>query len=116
MNYKSLGVNTNKYLSHHINIRYAKDMLKGTFISLAHSGVLHQNNFHPLTCIIIYNSVVLLKALHVYGCENWFDLTKCEILSQERANRFCVKHMQINVFLNRLTSFTRPVSYEFPCG
>ena len=47
---------------------------------------------HPLTCIKIYNSVVLPKAL--YGCENWFDLTESEILSLERAHRFCVKHMQ----------------------
>ena len=91
-NYKHLGVNTNKYLSHTINIKDATDRLKGTFLSLVHSGVLHQDNLHPLTCIKIYNSVVLPKAL--YGCENWFDLTESEILSLERAHRFCVKHMQ----------------------
>ena len=65
---------------------------KGTFLSLVHSGVLHQDNLHPLTCIKIYNFVVLPKAL--YGCENWFDLTESEILSLERTHRFCVKHMQ----------------------
>ena len=41
-NYKHLGVNTNKYLSHTINIKDATDRLKGTFLSLVHSGVLHQ--------------------------------------------------------------------------
>ena len=91
-NYKHLSVNTNKYLSHTINIKDATDRLKGTFLSLVHSGVLHQDNLNQLTCIKIYNSVVLPKAL--CGCENWFDLTESEILSLERAHRFCVKHMQ----------------------
>ena len=48
-NYKHLGVNTNKYLSHTIYIKDATDRLKGTFLSLVHNGVLHQDNLHPLT-------------------------------------------------------------------
>ena len=81
-NYKHLGVNTNKYLSHMINIKDATDRLKGIFLSLVQSGVLHKDNLHPFTCMKIYNSVVLPKAL--YGCENWFDLTGSEILAVTR--------------------------------
>ena len=43
-NYKHLCVNTNKYK---ISIKDATDRLKGTFLSLVHSGVLH----HSHTCI-----------------------------------------------------------------
>ena len=75
-------ISTNKYLSHTINIKDATDRSKGTFLSLIQSGVLHQDNLHPLTCMKIYNSVVLPKAL--YGCENWFDLTESEILAVTR--------------------------------
>ena len=91
-NHKHLGIDTNKYLSHKIYIKDATDRLKGTFLSLVHSGVLYQDNLYPLTCIKLYNAVVLPKAL--YGCENWFDITECVILLLERAHRFCVKHMQ----------------------
>ena len=80
-NYKHLGVNINKYFSHKIIIKHATDRLKGTFLSLVHSGVLHQDNLHPLTGIKIYIAVVLSKAL--YGCEKWFDLMECEILLLE---------------------------------
>ena len=72
--------------------RRQKVLLWSKGLRFEERGVLHQDNLHPLTCIKIYYSVVLPKAL--YGCENWFDLTESELLSLERAHRFCVKHMQ----------------------
>ena len=47
---------------------------------------------HPLTCKTIYKSIVLPKALK--GCENWDILSDTDLLTLERAHRFCVKHMQ----------------------
>ena len=52
----------------------------------------YEDSLHPLTCKKIYNAVVLPKAL--YGCENWSALTSAELLTLERAHRFCIKRMQ----------------------
>ena len=87
-----LGVNNNKYLNNKISIQDATHKLKGTFLSLVNSGILNHGALHPLTCKTIYKSIVLPKAL--YGCENWDNLNDTELLSLERAHRFCVKHMQ----------------------
>ena len=91
-NYKHLGVINNKYLSFKPNIKDATDKLKGTFFSLINSGIFYDDLFHPLTCKKIYNAVVIPKAL--YGCENWSALTSAELLTLERAHRFCIKRMQ----------------------
>ena len=91
-NYKHLGVNNNKYLSNKISIQDATHKLKGTFLSLVNSDILNHGALHPLTCKTIYKSIVLPKAL--YGCENWDNLNDTELLSLERAHRFCNKHMQ----------------------
>ena len=63
-NYKHLGVNTSTYLSHTINIKDATDRLKGTFLSLVHSGVIHRcihlrvlKYIIPLSCLRRYISV-----------------------------------------------------------
>ena len=90
--YKHLGVISNKYLSIKPNIKDACDKLKSTFFSLINSGIFYGDPLHPLTCKKIYNSVVLPKAL--YGCENWSGLTSVELLTLERAHRFCIKRMQ----------------------
>ncbi|MCG8077812.1 MAG: hypothetical protein JAY75_16450 [Candidatus Thiodiazotropha taylori] len=91
-NYKHLGVFNNKYLKLEPNIKNATDKLKGTFFSLVKSGIFYQDSLHPITCKKIYNAVVLPKAL--YGCEHWNSLTPTEILTLERAHRFCIKQMQ----------------------
>ena len=74
------------------NIKDASDKLKGTFVSLANSGIIHENRLRPLSCKIIYKCIVLPKAL--YGCENWNNMTGSDVLIMERAHRFCIKHMQ----------------------
>ena len=91
-NYKHLGFNINKYLNQNISIKESCDKLKGTFFSIMHSGVFYEGTLHPITCNKIYRSVVLPKAL--YGSENWANLFDSEILTLERAHKFCVKHMQ----------------------
>ena len=91
-NYKHLGVISNKYLSLKPNIKDASDKMKSTFFSLMNSGIFYDNSLHPLTCKKIYNAVVIPKAL--YGCENWFALSSTELLTLERAHRFCIKKMQ----------------------
>ena len=47
-----------KYLSKKVNIKDATDKLKGTYFSLANSGILLQEMLHPLTCSTIYKSIV----------------------------------------------------------
>ena len=59
-------------------------------MSLANCSLFSELN--PLTCIKIYNSVVLPKAL--YGCESWSQLSVSNILHLERAQRFCIKYIQ----------------------
>ena len=56
------------------------------------SGIFYDKSLHPLTCKKFYNAVVIPKAL--YGCENWFALSSTELLTLERAHRFCIKKMQ----------------------
>ena len=90
--YRHLGVITNKYLKLKLSIKDSADKLKGTFLSLVNSGIFYDNSLHPITSRKIYNSVVLPKAL--YGCESWCPLTASNLLTLERAHRFCVKHMQ----------------------
>ena len=90
-------MNTNNYLSPKINIKNATDRLKGIFLSLV---CTQQGFFIKTICILsrakqyiaIYDSIVLANAL--YGFGNWCNLTESEILSLERAQRFCIKHMQ----------------------
>ena len=53
---------------------------------------LHGDGLNPTTSRQIYNSVVLPKAL--YGSELWSNLLPNDILSLERAHRFCIKFMQ----------------------
>ena len=91
-NYKHLGIINNKYLSKKLNIKDVTDKLKGTYFSLANSGILLQETLHPLTCITIYKSVVLPKAL--YGCEYINNITESEMVTLERSHRFCIKRMQ----------------------
>ena len=90
--YKYLGVYFSKYLSVKGNIKEASDRLKGTFVSLVNSGIVHENGLHPLSCQKIYRCIVLPKAL--YGCENWSQQTETDILTVERAHRYCIKYMQ----------------------
>ena len=110
-NYKHLGVNNNKYLNNKISIQDATHKLKGTFLSLVNSGILNHGALHPLTCKTIYKSIVLPKAL--YGCENWDNLNDTELLSLERAHRFCVKHMQ-SLNLRTRTDVTLSLLGIFP--
>ena len=91
--YKYLGTMFSKYMSlKHvkINIKDASDKLKGTFVSLVNSGIIHENGLHPLSCQKIYKCIVLPKAL--YGCENWNNMTESDVLTMERAHRFCIKY------------------------
>ena len=74
------------------NIKDTSDKLKGTFVSLANSGIIHKNGLHPLSCQKIYKCIVLPKAL--YGCENWNNMTESDVLIMERAHRFCIMYMQ----------------------
>ena len=39
-----------KYMSLKINIKDASDKLKGTFVSLVNSGIIHENGLHP--CLV----------------------------------------------------------------
>ena len=93
-NYKHLGDNNNKYLNNKISIQdeFHKLLKRYTFLSLVYSGILNHGALHPLTCKTTYKSIVLPKAL--YGCKNWDNLNDTELLSLERAHRFCVKHME----------------------
>ena len=91
-NYKYLGIMFNKYMSLKVNIKDAFYKLKGTFISLVNCGIVHEHGLHPLFCQKIYKCIVLPKAL--YGCETWYTVTESDILSLERVQRFCIKHMQ----------------------
>ena len=90
--YKYLGTIFNKYMSLKDNIKDACDKLKCTFVSLVHGGIIHEQELHTLSCLKIYKCIVLPKAL--YGCENWSNLSNADILSLERANRYCIKYMQ----------------------
>ena len=74
------------------NIKDACDKLKGTFVSLVHGGIIHGQGLHTLSCLKIYKCIALPKAL--YGCENWSNLSNADILSLERAHRYCIKYMQ----------------------
>ena len=89
-NYKHLGVNCNKYLKLNANIKDCTDKLKGTFMGIANCGLF--SDLNPLSCIKLYKSVVLPKAL--YGCESWSNLSENGITQLERAHRFCIKYMQ----------------------
>lgn len=96
--YKHLGVICNKYMSIDENIKVACNKIKSTFLSLINSGI-YEDGFNPLTSKRIYNSVALPKAL--YGCELWSNLQSSQLMSLERAHRYCVKFLQ---FLPRSTS------------
>ena len=90
--YRHLGVITNKYLKLKLSIKDSADKLKGTFLSLVNSGIYYDNSLHPIRSRKIYNSVVLPKVM--YGCESRCPLTANNLLTLERAHRFCVKYMQ----------------------
>ena len=59
-------------------------------MSIANCGLF--SDLNPLTCIKLYRSVVLPKAL--YGCESWSNLSDSTTTQLERAHRFCIKFMQ----------------------
>ena len=73
-----------------VNIKIVTDKLKGTYSSLANSGILLQETLQTLTCMTIYKYVVVPKAL--YGCE--YNLTESEMATLEQSHRFCIKGMQ----------------------
>ena len=92
-NYKHLGIINNNYLTFlckKVNIKIVTDKLKGTYFSLANSGILLQETLHTLTCMTIYKYVVVPKAL--YGCE--YNLTESEMATLEQSHKFCIKSMQ----------------------
>lgn len=89
--YKHLGILCDKYMAFDKVTTEACRKIKGTFLSIVNCG-LHDDELNPITSMRIYNSVVLPKAL--YGCELWSRLLPNEILSLERAHRFCIKFMQ----------------------
>ena len=91
LEYKHLGVICDKNMSFDNNVKVACNKLKNTFLSIVNCGI-HQDGLNPLTSKRIYNSIVLPKAL--YGCELWSSLNKKQIMSLERAHRFCIKFMQ----------------------
>ena len=90
--YKYLDTIFNKYMSIKDNIKDACDKLKGTFVSLVNDGIVHEQGLLSLSCMKIYRCIVLPKAL--YGCENWSNLCNSDLLSLERAHRYCIKYMQ----------------------
>jgi hypothetical protein len=97
--YVHLGITLNKYSLINDNIYNASCKLRGILLSIANSGVDSGNDLNPSTYLKIYNSVVLPKAL--YGCELWNYMTHSNILTLERAHRFCVKFMQkLPLFVN----------------
>ena len=73
-------------------MKEASAKLKGTYISLMNSCIVHENGLQPLSCQKIYRCIVLPKAL--YGCENWSQLTETDILTMERVHRYCIKYLQ----------------------
>ena len=87
LEYKHLGVICDKNMSIDNNVKIACNKLKNTFLSIVNCG-FHQDGLNPLTSKRIYNSIVLPKAL--YGCELWSSLNKKQIMSLERAHRFCI--------------------------
>ena len=90
--YECLGIYFSKYLSVTDNIKEPADNLKGTFVSLVNSGIAYANGLHPLSCQKTYRCIVLPKGL--YGGNNWSQMTEKEILTMERAHRYCIKYMQ----------------------
>ena len=91
-NYRYLGTSCDKYMSLKASVKEASDKIKGIFVSLMNSGIVSDTGLHPLSCQKIYKSVVLPSAL--YGCESWNNLTESQILTLERAHRYCIKYMQ----------------------
>lgn len=89
--YKHLGILCDKYMTFDNIVAEACRKIKGTFWSIINCG-LHDDGLNPITSRQIYNSVVLPKAL--YGSELWSRLLPNDILSLERAHRFCIKFMQ----------------------
>ena len=90
------GHYVNKYMSLKVDI---KDKLKGTFVSLVNCGIVHEHVLHTLSCQKIYKCIVLPKVLYfckkaLYVCKTWYNTAESDILSLERAHRFCIKHMQ----------------------
>ena len=89
--YCHLGVTCEKHLSVKSSIKEACVKLRGSFFSAVNGG-LHPGFINPRTLRVIYQSVVLPKAL--YGCEFWSTYTKSDIDSLEKAHRHCIKHIQ----------------------
>ena len=56
-----LGTIFNKYMPLTDNIKDACDKLKGTFVSLVHGGVIHEQGLHTLSCLKIYRCIALPK-------------------------------------------------------
>ena len=71
--YCHLGVTCEKHLSVKSSINEACVKFRGSFFSAA-NGCLHPGFINPRTLRVIYQSVVLPKAL--YGCEFWSTYTK----------------------------------------
>ena len=90
-NYCHLGVTCEKHLSVKSSKKDACVILRGVVFGAVDGG-LHTGFINPRTLRVIYQSVVLPKAL--YGCEFWSTYTKPDIDSLEKAHRYCIKHIQ----------------------
>ena len=70
-----------------------------TFFGIFNSG-LHPDGLIPLTLVVIYQTVVLPKAL--YGCELWNYIQSSTMLRLERAHRECKSYPGIHRQLSPL--------------
>ena len=69
----------------------ASNKIKNSFLSLVNCS-LHEDGLTPLSAKHIYKSIGLPKSL--YGYEVWSNLSPTQVLSMERAQRFCAKSNQ----------------------
>ena len=87
-NYVHLGIKCNQFLEAGTMVDDACNKLRGTYLSLVHSG-LSPLSLNPSISI---KTVVIPKAL--YGSELWSSMTPADLRKLEHSHRFCLKHMQ----------------------
>ena len=88
---RHVGITLNAKFDNRERTRNASSKMKSTAMMLMGAG-LHSKGLNPNTSANLIKSVCLPKAL--FGCELWTDITRGELTTLERAQRFCLKLCQ----------------------
>jgi len=86
-----IGIFCDENLSTKHQVSDACVKLMMSYMNVVKNG-LQLGRINPKVIRTIFKSVVLPRAL--YGCETWTNRAPSDMLLLERANSFCVKHMQ----------------------